>query len=178
MLPSEGSDNLHSDCPTRVLPVWAVVLGPIPLDQLDDCPAHCLARFPRVGKKRIAWAQTGLCGLFGVGDPGPGLPEPPSPVTRDPNPWSGHTKHDTRNADNSRHGVSGSRPNPPLPGSSRSGLWYLVPPPLIRPMTSRRTAWPGSRGSERNESPKPKLGCVGCSESATLDQAYRSPRHP
>ena len=47
------------------------------------------------------------------------------------------------------------------PGSPRSGLWYSVPPPQIRSVTSRRTAWPGSLGSERNETPGPKLGCVG-----------------
>ena len=87
--------------------LWHLV--PNPQDPLRDLPAHCLARFPRVGKERNAWAQTGLCGNrsrgahaisgvshpnalvpvwdgsatpFGVGDPGKGLPEPMSPVTQ------------------------------------------------------------------------------------------------
>ena len=118
-----------------------MVFGPTPPDPLRDLPAQCLARFSRVGKKRIAWAQTGLCGLFGVGDPGPGLPEPPSPVTRDPNPWSGHTKHDTRNADNSRHGVSGSRPKPPLPPSLPPS-----PTPPRPPTLSLSCVWRGKGG--------------------------------
>ena len=42
------------------------------------------------------------------------------------------------------------------PGSPRSGLWFLVPTPQIRSVTSRRAGWPGSQESERNESPGPK----------------------
>ena len=89
-LPSEGSDTLHSESPTRVLPVWAVVFGPTPPDPLRDLPAHCLARFPKVGQKRIAWAQAGCVR--------PWIWPTGAPATRDPNRWSGHMKHDTRNA--------------------------------------------------------------------------------